>query len=45
MFKSKINIFLGTKLNTIVKKFLQKNKKYSFDIGLGHFLNGSRRGN
>jgi putative glycosyltransferase (TIGR04372 family) len=39
MFKSKLNIVLGTKLNTIVKKFLQKNKKYSFDIGLGHFLN------
>jgi|TARA_B110000259_G_C14001333_1_gene396406 putative glycosyltransferase (TIGR04372 family) len=39
MFDGKIRIIVNTTLNTIIKKFLQKNSEFGLDIGVSHFLN------
>jgi len=38
-FIGKLNIFTNTKLKIIVERFIQKNKSFGLDVGLGHYLN------
>ncbi len=38
-FIGKLNIFTSTTLKIIIDRFIQKNKSFGLDIGLGHYLN------
>ena len=39
LFKGKIKIIVHTNLNTVIKRFLQKNNQFALNVGLSHYKN------